>query len=266
MKETAVDTSPLLYDLRDGVVTLTLNRPEVLNAFSDELRVALHERLQALAEDDAARVVVITGTGRAFSAGGDIANMVDLQARNDTSTLPGRIDVAGKVMATIRAMPKPVVAAINGPAAGGGLNLALGCDIRLGSTEAVFSQAFVKIGLVPDWGGFHALTRLVGTGKATELMMTGERIDATEAYRLGLLNQLYEADVFAAKAQKFAKRLAASPRAALAYIKQGVAIGATGNHEDVVAFERRVQSELFLSADACEGMQAFLEKRPPKFE
>ena len=94
-------------------------------------------------------------------------------------------------MATIRAMPKPVVAAINGPAAGGGLNLALGCDIRLGSTEAVFSQAFVKIGLVPDWGGFHALTRLVGTGKATELMMTGERIDATEAYRLGLLNQLY---------------------------------------------------------------------------
>ena len=209
MNETAVDTSPLLYDSEDGG-TLTLNRP-VLNAFSDE-RVALHERLQALVEDDAARVVVITGTGRAFSAGGDVANMVELQARNDTSTLAGRIDVAGKVMATSVCQNR--WSRLSTARRGGGFNLALGRDIRLGSTEAVFSQAFVKIGLVPDWGGFHALTRLVGTGKATELMMTGERIDATEAYRLGLLNQLYEADVFAAKAQKFAERLAASPRAA----------------------------------------------------
>ena len=110
------------------------------------------------------------------------------------------------------------------------------------------------------------MTRLVGTGKATELMMTGERIDADEAYRLGLLNQLYDAEEFATRVRKFVLRLAASPRAALAYIKQGVAIGATGTPADVVAFERRVQSELFLSADSREGMQAFLEKRPPKFE
>ena len=259
------DSSALLFDLADGVATLTINRPKVLNAFSDEVREAFRERLNALEHDADVRVVVITGTGRAFSAGGDIANMVELQANNDDSTITRRIGVAAEVMAGIRRIRKPVVAAINGPAAGGGLNLALGCDIRLGSTAAVFSQAFVKIGLVPDWGGFHSLTRLVGTGKAMELMMTGERIDAHEAYRLGLLNQLYEADEFDERVRTFVRRLAGGPAQALAYIKDGVAIGATGVPADVVAFEERVQTELFLSADAREGMDAFLEKRPPKF-
>ncbi len=259
------ESAPLLFENYAGVGLLTFNRPRVMNAFSDEIREALLAHLSELVADDSVRCVMITGQGKAFSAGGDIANMVKLQAANDADTIPLRIEIAGQVMHCIRSMPKPVVAAINGAAAGGGMNLALGCDIRLGSTNAFFSEAFVKIGLIPDWGGFHALTRIVGTGKAMELMMTGDRIGAEEAYRLGLLNQLLDADVFMDQAMAFASRLASGPALALGRIKAGVYLGANGNPADVVAFEREVQGELFLSDDSKEGMRAFLEKRPARF-
>ena len=260
------DSDSLLYEVQDGVGLITLNRPKVMNAFSDEMRAALRERLNEAAVDDAVRCIVITGAGKAFSAGGDIANMVSLQAAEDRQTIPRRIDLAGDVISLLKRLGKPVIAAINGAAAGGGMNLALGCDIRFGSTRAVFSEAFVKIGLVPDWGGFHALTRIVGTGKAMELMMTGDRIGAEEAYRLGLINRLIDAESFLQETLVFARRLAAGPASALSRIKEGVYLGADGTLDDVVSFERRVQTELFLSSDAREGMQAFLEKRPPKFE
>ena len=263
--ESKEQAQPVLCECEAGVAWLTLNRPAVLNAFSDEIRAALLAQLTELAQDESVRCVAITGAGRAFSAGGDIANMVELQRAEDAATIATRIDTAGQVMATIRKMPKPVVAAINGPAAGGGLNLALGCDMRLASTRAVFSEAFVKIGLVPDWGGFHALPRLVGTAKAMELMMTGERLDAEEALRLGLVNHLFDAEAFEERARGFAARLAQGPAEAVARIKAGVYLGASGSPGDVVHYERETQTALFLSADAREGMQAFLEKRPPKF-
>ena len=173
----------LLREDVDGVAVLTFNRPKLMNAFSDVLRAALLAELRSIETDDAVRCVMVTGQGRAFSAGGDIPNMADLQARNDDVVIGKRIDIAAKVMALVHRLPKPVVAAINGPAAGAGMNFALGCDIRLGSTNALFSAALVKIGLIPDWGGFQALTRLVGTGKAMELMMTGERIKAEQELR-----------------------------------------------------------------------------------
>lgn len=256
---------PVLSDVAGGIATITLNRPEVMNAFSDQMREALFAVLEGYAGDAGVRVIVIAGTGRAFSAGGDIASMATLQDDNDTAVLENRMMMGGQVVQYLRAMPQPVIAAINGPAAGGGMNLALACDFRLGSENALFSEAFVKIGLVPDWGGFTFLTRLVGTAKAMELMMTGERVPAEEAYRLGLLNQLYPADTFEAEVRAFAERLAAGPPETLAGIKQGVYLGEDASLADTLAFEFRTQRRLFLAADAREGMRAFLEKRPPEF-
>ncbi|MFT5172575.1 MAG: 2-(1,2-epoxy-1,2-dihydrophenyl)acetyl-CoA isomerase [Gammaproteobacteria bacterium] len=261
----ADQAEPLLYETDDGVALITINRPKVMNAFSDEVRSALFETLSETAANGSIRCVVITGAGKAFSAGGDIANMVALQEADDARTIAARIEIAGKVMALIRSMPKPVIAAVNGAAAGGGMNLALGCDIRLGSTDAFFSEAFVKIGLIPDWGGFHALTRIVGTSKAMELMMSGDRVEADEAHRLGLIDQLFDASQFHERTMAYARRLATGPAQALAHIKEGVYLGASGAPADVVAYERSVQSELFLSSDAREGMRAFLQKRQPRF-
>ena len=180
----------LLFELSDGIVILTLNRPGVMNAFEDGMREALFQRLEACADDPAVRCVVITGAGRAFSAGGDIASMAQLQAQNDLSVVEARMAIAGQVIQQIRRMPQPVLAAVNGAAAGGGMNLALACDMRIASDKAVFAESFVKIGLVPDWCGFDFLTKLIGTAKAMELMMLGDRIDAAEALRLGLVNLL----------------------------------------------------------------------------
>ena len=163
----------LLFELSDGIAILTLNRPEVMNAFEDGMREALFERLEACADDSAVRCVVITGAGRAFSAGGDIASMAQLQAENDLSVVEARMAIAGQVIQQIRRMPQPVLAAINGAAAGGGMNLALACDMRIASDKAVFAESFVKIGLVPDWGGFDFLTKLIGTARQiTPMPMT----------------------------------------------------------------------------------------------
>jgi 2-(1,2-epoxy-1,2-dihydrophenyl)acetyl-CoA isomerase len=255
----------LLYECTDKVATLTFNRPEVLNAFSDEIRGALHDRLRVIETDDAVRCVVLTGAGKAFSAGGDVPNMVALQEADDDATIARRIGMASDVMQTIARLPKPVIAAVNGAAAGGGMNVALGCDMRFGSTNAFFSSAFVKIGLIPDWGGFHALPRIVGSAKAMELMMTGDRVPAEDALALGMLNRVVEADVLMAMTHAFAARLAAGPAAALAHIKAGVQLGQKSSLADVFDFEKRVQTGLFLTDDAREGMRAFVEKRLPRF-
>lgn len=255
----------ILTDISDGVATLTFNRPDVLNAFTDAMRAEIRDSLRAFATRDDIGCVMVIGAGKAFSAGGDVASMAALQDDNDTQVINDRLVMAAEVLDAIAALPQPLIAAINGAAAGAGMNLALACDMRLASEKAVFAQAFVKIGLVPDWGGFQNLTRIVGTGKAMELMMTGERIDAAEALRLGLVNRVIGRDEFAAETRAFAKALAKGPRDTLAAIKRGVRLGADETLQDVLAFERETQVNLFLSEDAREGMRAFLEKRPAKF-
>ncbi len=255
----------LLVDAEEGVGTITLNRPEAMNAFADGMRESLLEALEAFAENKAIRCVVITGAGKAFCAGGDIVSMAALQDANDTEVVEDRMNRAARVIQTMRRMPQPVIAAINGAAAGGGMNLALACDIRLASERAIFAESFVKIGLVPDWGGFSLLPQLVGTAKAMELMMLGDRFDATEAMRLGLLNHVYPHDEFAANVSAFAQRIAAGPPKTLARIKEGVYLGARESLADCLAYEYRVQRQVFLDEDAREGMRAFIEKRPPVF-
>lgn len=255
----------LLCAVQDGVATITLNRPEVMNAFSDDMRGALYDNLVTMGARDDVGCIVITGSGKAFCAGGDIASMVALQDANDVSVVARRIAESGRVLQRIRETRQPVLAAINGAAAGAGINLALACDMRLASSAAIFSESFVKIGLVPDWGGFQSLTGLVGTAKAMELMMLGDRFDAGEADRLGLVNRVIPAEGFAAEVNKFALRLANGPRATLEVIKRGAYLGESGSAADVLDFEAREQATLFLSDDAREGMRAFMEKRPAAF-
>ena len=255
----------LLTEVRDGVGVVTFNRPEVMNAFTDDMRWELLSALEQFATDDAVRCIVVTGAGRAFCAGGDIASMAALQDADDVSVVQDRMRAGAGVVRLLSEVPKPTIAAVNGAAAGAGMNVALACDMRVGSERALFSESFVKIGLVPDWDGFHSLTRLVGSAKAMELMMSGERVDADTAARLGLLNRLYAHETFAQEWWDFASQLASGPAETLAEIKSGVQVGAAGSLDDALAFEYDAQSRVFLSADAREGMRSFLEKRPPDF-
>jgi len=255
----------ILYDVSQGIATITLNRPEVMNAFGLNMRETLYHRLREAEADDGVRCVVVTGAGKAFCAGGDVANMAELQQQGDAAQIRQRMMTGGEVVKFIHAMAKPVVAAVNGAAAGAGMNLALACDIRYATASAKFAQSFVKIGLVPDWAGHYLLPRLVGSARAMELMMTGERIDADEALRLGIVNRVYADDVFRDEVARRVRLLADGPPEALALIKQGVQRGLVSSLPETLAFELQAQSALFLSADAREGMRAFLEKRAPRF-
>jgi 2-(1,2-epoxy-1,2-dihydrophenyl)acetyl-CoA isomerase len=256
----------ILYAVADRVATITLNRPRAMNALDGTMREDIFAALRAAEADAQVGAVIITGAGEAFCAGGDIANMMQLQAQDDVAPIVTRIAVAGELIQFLRAMGKPVIAAINGVAAGGGMNLALACDIRFGSARARFSASFVKIGLVPDWGGHYLLTRLVGTSQAMELMMLGERIEADEACRLGLINHVFPFETFMPEVMERARRLAHGPAAALAAIKRGVYLGAEQSLARVLAYELETQTELFLAPDAREGMRAFMEKRSPRFQ
>ncbi|MDP6342503.1 MAG: enoyl-CoA hydratase-related protein [Alphaproteobacteria bacterium] len=260
-----MDAPQILADVSEHVGTITLNRPEAMNALHGDMREVLLAILEGFASDRRVRSVVVTGAGKAFCAGGDIAAMAERQGEEDTSGMDRTLVTVGRVLHQLRGMPQPVVAAVNGAAAGGGMNLALACDMRLGSENTLFAQSFVKIGLVPDWGGFAFLTRLVGTAKAMEIMMLGERIGAEEAHRLGLLNRLLPANGFMDQVREFAGRLAAGPPETLAAIKRGVYLGADASLAEVLAYEHRSQRTAFLSDDAREGIRAFLEKRPPRF-
>jgi len=257
--------SDILYEVADRVATITLNRPAVMNAFGGTMRESLYHRLNEAEQDPAVRCVVITGAGKAFCAGGDIASMAELQAQGDAGEIRRRMLAGGEVVKFIEQMGKPVVAAVNGAAAGAGMNLALACDFRYAAAGAKFAQSFVKIGLVPDWAGHYLLTRLVGTARAMELMMTGERLDADEACRLGLVNRVYPEETFREDVAARVRLLADGPPEALGLIKQGVRRGANASLPEIIAFELQAQSAVFLSDDAREGMRAFLEKRAPRF-
>jgi len=255
----------ILFDVTGHVATITLNRPEAMNALAGDMRDVLLEGLRGYETDPDVRCVVITGAGRTFCAGGDIEAMAKWQADNDTSVLESHLGTVGAVVKLLHDMPQPVIGAVNGPAAGGGMNMALACDMRLGCEKTLFSESFVKIGLIPDWGGFHTLVRLAGSAKAMELMMTGDRIKAEEAHRLGLLNQLLPLEGFQDQVRAFAERLAAGPPQALAAIKRGIHGAAGSTLAEALNFEHRTQATLILSGDAREGMSAFLAKRPPEF-
>jgi len=253
-------------DFPGAVARITLDRPDVMNRFEGAMREALLRVLHAASRDRDVGAVVIIGAGDAFSAGADVNGMLELHAQGDAAEIRRRVELGADIIRAVRSMPKPVVAAMNGVAAGAGANLALACDLRVGSEAASLSESFVRIGLLPDWGGLHFLVRLVGPGRAAELAMTGERIDATRMLELGILNRVFPSETFADDAVGYANRLARASPHALARIKAGIEIATAGSLEDVLAFERDAQTELFAGANCREGMAAFLERRTPEFE
>lgn len=255
----------ILFSLEDHVGTITLNRPEVRNAFGDNTRKLLLEELVSAESNPEIRCVIITGAGKAFAAGGDIKSMRQQQDNNESETITSRMQTAGEVVTLIRSMSKPVIAAVNGPAAGGGLNLALSCDLRYAADSAFFLQSFVKIGLCPDWGGHYFLTQIVGTAKALELFCFGEKVEATDAMRLGLVNDVYPQSQFMQMVREKAIQLANAPSDAVAAIKHGTYYATTNSLEDTLRLEQRTQARLLLSSNAREGMQAFIDKRTPSF-
>ncbi len=259
-------TAALVLEAREGgVATLTLNRPDRLNALNVELGTALLDSLRRAAEDPTIRAVVLTGAGRAFCAGGDIAVLRDARIRNAGAELEGLLRAGMEIVLAITRMPKPVLAAVNGPAAGGGMNLALACDLRLASDQASFGQNFAKVGLFPDFGGTYLLPRLVGPGRAAEMFFTGEMISAAEAERIGVVNRVVPQDELAEQARALAERLAAAPPLAVRAIKKVLFEAHQAELQRALEAEIKQQVECFLSEDCLEGLNAFLEKRPPRF-
>ena len=248
-----------------GITTITLNRPEKLNALAGHMRRDLAEALEAAGAERSVHVVVITGAGRAFCAGGDVAAMADLIERQDADEFSRLLGSARRVVTAIRQMTKPVIASINGPAFGAGCNLAFACDLRIASTTATFSQSFAKVGLHPDWGGTYFLPRLVTPNKACEMFFLGETMDAAEALHFGVVNKVVAPNELEAETRKLAERLRDAPALALAAAKQAVYMSQAAELEEMLRFETEAQMRCFESQDSAEGCRAFLEKRAPKF-
>lgn len=253
------------YDLRERIAYVTLDRPEKLNAFAGQMRDELREALESAGEDGKVRVIVLRGEGRAFCAGGDVDAMSQMQKERDVVGFTRLLNAGLAVVTTIRELSKPVIASINGVAAGAGLNLALACDYRIASDRAKLGSTFVKIGLHPDWGGTYFLPRLVGPSRALEMMMSGRMIDADEALRIGLIDELVEHDVLERRVDEFASVLASGPPGAIRDIKQAVYESFGNELRPQIRLETEHQLRAFLSDDAREGLAAFAEKRTPSF-
>lgn len=241
----------------DGIATITLNRPDKLNAFAGTMREDLLTALRSAERDQSCRVVVITGAGRAFSAGGDVEYMRELQQRRDVETFSRLLRAGGDIILQIVQMPKPVIASINGIAAGAGCNLALACDYRIASEQAKLGESFVRIGLHPDWGGTWLLPRIVGRSRAMELMMTGRMVDANEALAIGMIDRV--TSDLAGDTRKLARSIAEAPAAVLADIKH--AVNAASELAAQLELEAANQLRAFQSPESAERINAFFEKR-----
>lgn len=251
--------------ITEAVATITLNRPDKLNAFSGTMREDLVDALRACESDPAVRAVVITGAGRGFCAGGDVDYMSGLQKRNDVVAFRKLLDAGAAIVLQIATMPKPVIAAINGVAAGAGCNLALACDYRLAAEDARLGETFVRIGLHPDWGGTWLLPRLVGRSRALELLMSGRMVDAAEALAIGMVDRVVPSGDLAVEGAKLASTFAAAPPIAIAGIKRAIELAERNDLESQLELESEHQLRCFQSADATEGMAAFFEKRRAVF-
>lgn len=257
-------TDTLLRSHQDGVTTFTINRPAVRNAVDAPTMTALREGIEGC-EHDGTRVIVITGAGGSFSSGTDIA--VALQP-GATPELAYSIltEAYAPTLLAIRASSWPVIAAVDGMAAGLGCDLALACDLRLVSERGAFAELFIRVGLVPDGGGTWTLPRIVGLGRAFELMWTGRTVDAEEALRIGLANERIAGEQFAAEVQRYAARIAQQAPLALTRGKRAMLADQEGSFAESLQREAAYQREIFASEDGWEGFRAFAEKRKPQWK
>jgi 2-(1,2-epoxy-1,2-dihydrophenyl)acetyl-CoA isomerase len=257
-------TDTVLLEVSEHVATVTLNRPEKLNALSGELMDALGPIIERVAEDCEVRCVVVTGAGRGFCAGGDIGSMASGEAVPDESPV-AHLRRREEVSRLLHEMPKPTIAMINGPAAGAGLSIALACDIRIAGESARMGTAFVRVGFSGDYGGTWMLQRLVGTAKARELYFTGDMIDAREAERIGLVNRTVPDDQLAGETRALAERIAKGPPIALARMKQNLNLGLHSDYATLLDAEAEGMIMTGITEDSREALKAFLEKRTPTF-
>jgi 2-(1,2-epoxy-1,2-dihydrophenyl)acetyl-CoA isomerase len=254
----------ILYEVDQGVAAITLNRPDVLNSFNGAMALEVRQAFSAASADVTARAVLLTGAGRAFCAGQDLAEVMPKEG-----PAPDLGDIVARgynpIVRTIRQLDKPVVCAVNGVAAGAGANLAFACDFVVASSDASFVQSFSKIGLVPDTGGTFFLPRLVGMARATALMMLADKVSAQEAVTIGLIHRVVEAGKLLDEATLLARQLATRPTRGLGLIKRALNASATNGLDEQLALEAQLQAEAGSTADYREGVRAFLEKRPPVF-
>ncbi len=267
----SMTTEHLLVERRGGVLYLTLNRPEKLNALSEPMSEALLGELSAAASDSEVGAIVLTGAGRGFCAGGDIGAM---RSRNEGAEGPpptiesraARLRRMEEAALLLHEMPKVTIASINGPAAGAGLGLALACDLRIASDTARFATAFAKVGFSGDFGGTFTLTQLVGPAKARELYLLADVITSEEALRLGMINWMVPAAELAGETESLARRIASGPRIAYAYMKTNLNLAINSDLRTILDREALTQTLSGRTEDHREGVKAFLEKREPKFQ
>ena len=254
------DEGTVLYEVNDGIATLTLNRPQVYNAFNEQLHKELIQALIYAERDPAVRCIIITGAGKGFCSGQDIKEIP-----LDGSIGDSVRERYNPLICKLRTLPKPIIAAVNGVAAGAGFSLALACDFRVAIETARFVAAFVNIGLVPDSGLSYFLPRLIGQARAVELCMLGGTIDATTAYNYGMVNRVASAEEFSLAVRQLAQRLANGPATALSLIKRSLDQAFNMSLEQVLDYEAQAQQIAGNSSEHVEGVLAFREKRPAKF-
>lgn len=257
-----MDYKLLLVEKNNGIVTVTINNEKSLNALNATLMAELADAFTAINKDQAVDVVILTGTGRSFVAGADISEMAPLNAAQ--GALWGQVGM--KTFRIIETLRQPVIAAVNGFALGGGCEISMACDIRIASTQAKFGQPEVGLGITPGFGGTQRLARLVGMGKAKQLIYTAEIIPAQEAYRIGLVDELAEPEELMDKAVAMAKTIQKNAKFAVMYTKQAINAGMQTDIDSGMTIEEHVFGLCFATEDQKEGMQAFLEKRKANFK
>lgn len=253
----------ITLQIENSVATITLNRPKVFNSFNKEMAYAMQDALDRCLEDDV-RAVMIVGDGKAFCAGQDIQEITDPALNPGFKAILD--DHYNPIVLKIRNLEKPVVAAVNGVAAGAGANIALCCDVVIATESAAFIQAFSKIGLIPDSAGTWFLPRLIGFGKASAIAMLADKITATEAERMGMIYKVVKDEEFLAFAKAKTQQLAALPTVALANTKKALNASYANSVDEQLALESKLQIESAQTADYAEGVAAFMEKRKPEFE
>ena len=255
--------SAIIFEIKNSVAYLTLNRPEKFNSFNREMALLMQAKLDEAASLHEVRAVYITGTGKAFCAGQDISELVGDEKLEIKQILAEHYN---PIVQRIRNMPKPVIAAINGVAAGAGANMALCCDVVVATASASFIQAFSKIGLIPDSGGTFTLPRLIGWQKASALMMTGDKVSASDAEKMGMIYKVFEDAGFEEGSKKIAQTLAQMPTKGLAYTKHALNQSFVSTWDEQLSVEDEYQQKAADTEDYNEGINSFLEKRAPVFK